>query len=199
MIMGAAATGAYMGLQERSAEQIAMDTKVKIHIKDKLTNANYKYFGEIGVTVFEGDVLLTGVVESREEGEKILAITRGTPDVKRVYNELFVGSGYSASQRAQDTWIFTQIKARLMGNRETFPINYAVDVVNSHVYIMGYVLEDEEHEHVLHILRTTKGVTQVHDYLRLSSSGEDPRKKEAIQTNLKKEAPAVLPEDPFRD
>jgi osmotically-inducible protein OsmY len=199
MLMGAAATGAYMGLQERSAEQIVMDTKVKIHIKDKLTSENYTYFGEIGVTVFEGDVLLTGVVKSREEGAKILALARSTPDVKRVYNELFVGSGYSTSQRAQDTWIFTQIKARLMGKRETFPINYAVDVVNSHVYIMGYVGGDEEHEHVLHILRTTKGVTQVHDYLRLSPSGEDPRKAEPLKTNLKREAPAVLPEDPFRD
>ncbi|MDD9912400.1 MAG: BON domain-containing protein, partial [Alphaproteobacteria bacterium] len=139
VLIGAAATGAYVGLQERSAEQVAKDTKVKIHIKDRLVGKNYKYLNDIGVTVFEGDVLLTGIVPDKEKGEEVLKIAQTTPETERVYNELFVGAAYTASQKAKDTWIAAQIKPRLIGNKETFPINYSTDVVNGHVFIIGYV------------------------------------------------------------
>ena len=174
ILFGAAATGAYIGLQERDAAQVAKDTKIKVHIKDKLTSTNFKYLSNITVNVFEGDVLLTGIVPDREAGEHVLALTRSTTDVQRVYNELLVGNSYPAKQKARDVWISTQIKPRLLGNRQTFPINYNVSVVNGHVYIIGYTTSDVEHEHVLHVLRTTQGVVQVHDYLRILQESEKP-------------------------
>ncbi|MFZ2620130.1 MAG: BON domain-containing protein [Alphaproteobacteria bacterium] len=181
--MGLAATGAYVGLQERSSAQVALDAKMKVHILDRLSSAKLSYVSDVGVTVFEGDVLLTGIVPNKQQGLQVLELVRAVPDVKRVYNELFVGADYPTKQQAQDTWIYAQIQPRLMGNRQTFPINYAISVVNGHAYIMGYVVATEEHEHVLHILRTTKGVVQVHDYLRLSASGKDPRTPDASGIN----------------
>lgn len=172
LLVGAAATGAFIGLQERDAAQVAKDTNTKIFIKDKLTSTNFKYLSNITVNVFEGDVLLTGIVPDREAGEHVLALSRSTPNVQRVYNELLVGATYPKQQKARDIWVSTQIKPRLLGNRQTFPINYNVSVVNGHVYIIGYATSDVEHEHVLHVLRTTQGVVQVHDYLRILQNSE---------------------------
>ena len=70
VVAGVGATAAFVGLQERSAEQVALDTKIKVHIKDRLTQKNYKYFGDIGVAVFENEVLLTGIVPTKEAGEE---------------------------------------------------------------------------------------------------------------------------------
>ncbi len=197
VVIGVAATGAYMGVQERKVEQIALDTKIKIHIKDRLTNENYKYFSDIGVTVFENDILLTGVVPERQSGEKVLSIAQSVPDAGNLYNELFVGGEYTTKRKAEDAWISAKIKPRLIGHRQTFPINYLIKVVNGHVYIIGYVISDQEHEHVLHVLRTTQGVEQVHDYLRMSETGEDPREKEALGMSFDKENAPALPEDFF--
>jgi hyperosmotically inducible protein len=155
----------YVGLQDRPAGQTADDTGLKLGIKKNLAQVQGNWLTDIGIDVYYGDVLLTGIVATREEGEKALDIVRRTDGVKRVYNELFVGAAYSASQRARDGWIAAQIQPRLLGAQDAFPLNYLITVVNNNVYIMGSAGSPAEHEHVLHVLRTTRGVAQVHDYL----------------------------------
>lgn len=169
MAMGAAATAGYVGLQARPTEQIARDTKIKLLIKDKLASIKFSYLSDVGVDVFMNDVLLTGIVPTRDDGETVLDIARRTEGVNKVYNELFVGTTYSTAQKARDTWIATQIQPRLVGDRETFPLNYLLNVVNGHVYVIGSAGTPEEYKHVLHILSTVNGVQQVHDYIRLGA------------------------------
>ncbi|PIZ29764.1 MAG: hypothetical protein COY40_06245 [Alphaproteobacteria bacterium CG_4_10_14_0_8_um_filter_53_9] len=169
VIMGGAATAGYIGLQDRPVTQTAEDTKIKVSIKDRLTQTNTAYLTQIGIDVFYGDVLLTGVVPTTDEGERVLNIVRATPSVKKIYNELFVGSSYSLKQKASDTWVSAQLQPRLLAAKDAYPLNYLLSVVNGHVYVIGTVSSAEEHEHVLHILRTTKGVRQVHDYLTIEN------------------------------
>jgi osmotically-inducible protein OsmY len=163
--MGLGAGAGFVGLQDRPAGQTADDTGLKLGIKKNLATVQGSWLTDIGIDVYYGDVLLTGIVATREEGEKVLDIVRRTDGVKRVYNELFVGAAYSAAQRARDGWIAAQIQPRLLGAQDAFPLNYLITVVNNNVYIMGSAGSPAEHEHVLHVLRTTKGVAQVHDYL----------------------------------
>jgi len=165
LIIGGAATAGYVGLQNRTTQQIASDTETKLRIKDALTQARGNYFMDVGIDVFYGNVLLTGVVPTQAEGEQVLDLARRTVGVQKVYNELFVGSAYTAGQKAKDAWISTQIQPRLLGAKDAYPLNYLITVVNNHVYIMGDALTQGEKDHVLHILRTTRGVQQVHDYL----------------------------------
>lgn len=169
VVLGAGAAAGYVGLQARPAEQIAADTKIKVSIKDKLTAIKFNYLADVGVDVFMNDVLLTGIVPTKEDGEKILDIARRTEGVAKVYNELFVGAQYSPSQKAKDAWIATQIQPRLIGDRETFPLNYLINVVNGHVYVIGSASSPEEYKHLLHILSTVSGVVQVHDYIRMGA------------------------------
>ncbi len=197
VVLGAAAGAGYVGLQNRPAKQVAADTEVKVRIKDNLTQANFTYLTDIGIDVFYGDVLLTGVVPSNKEGERVLDLVRRTPGVKKVYNELFVGSAYTAGQKAKDAWISTQIQPRLLGAKDAYPLNYLITVVNNHVYIMGDTGNQGEKDHVIHILRTTRGVQQVHDYLVVNGTdAADPRpnsvRSDALQSPQDNEPLAPL-------
>lgn len=165
LLLGGAATAGYIGLQNRPTEQIAADTEVKVRVKNQLSSSQINYLTDVGIDVFYGNVLLTGVVPTNAEGDKVLNLVRQTSGVKKVYNELFVGAAYTTGQKAKDAWIATQIQPRLLGAKDAYPLNYLITVVNNHVYIMGDTLNEGEKDHVLHILRTTRGVQQVHDYL----------------------------------
>lgn len=166
LLLGAAATAGYVGLQTRPAAQVGADSETKIRIKDRLTQTRFAYLSEIGIDVFYGDVLLTGTVPTMDEAERVLQIVQQTQGVGKVYNELFTDTASTVRQKARDTWIAAQIQPRLLGTRRSLPLNYLISVVNGHVYIIGEVASSDERNHTLHVLRTTKGVVQVHDYLR---------------------------------
>lgn len=165
LALGAAATAGYVGLQERPAAQVAKDAALKTRIKGYLTETEYSYLTDVGIDVYYADVLVTGIVPTQADGERVINVIKATQGVKKVYNELFIGAAYSAKQKAKDAWITAQIKPRLIGTKGVFPINYLVTVVNNHVYAIGSCATPTEHTHVLHLLRTTKGVEEVHDYL----------------------------------
>lgn len=197
LVIGAAAGAGYVGLQERPTAQVAADTQVKLAIKDQLAQQRLGYVADVGIDVFYGDVLLTGVVPTQAEGERVLDIVRKTAGVKKVYNELFVGAAYTAGQRAKDAWIATQLQPRLIGTKDAYPLNYLISVMNSHVYIMGSAASATEKQHVLHVVRTTNGVQQVHDYLVITSQTATDGRPNAINSSSVADHPRSP--DPFAD
>jgi osmotically-inducible protein OsmY len=198
VVLGAGAAAGYVGLQQRPAKQIAADTDLKLSIKNNLSAQKFSYMGDIGIDVFYGDVLLTGVVPTQAEGDQVLDIVRRTEGVKKVYNELFFGAAYTAAQKAKDAWISTQLQPRLIGTEDAYPLNYLITVVNSHVYVMGSVETITEKQHVLHVIRTTNGVQQVHDYLVLMPKTSDGRSNTNAQSlnSGTLRAPNPFPDDP---
>lgn len=172
LAIGAVGTGAYFGSQERGFSQGIHDSKIKLSLKKRLTETDANYFTSISADVLNGDVLLTGIVPTTTAGGEVLDIVRRTPDVKNIYNELFVAPGYPASRKAKDTWLATKIKGRLFTEKEVYQVNYMLSVVNSHVYVLGLAQSDAEHAHVIHVLRTTPGVAKVHDYITLAPSAQ---------------------------
>ena len=175
LLMGAAGGAAYVGLQNRPTKQVAADSEVKVRIKSVLAQRDYRFLGDIGTDVFYNDVLVTGVVPTRAQGEEIIGLISKTQGVRKVYNELFVGDAYTAGQRAKDAWIAAQVKTRLIGTKGVYPLNYMISVVNNHVYALGSVSTADERNNVLHLLRTTGGVAQVHDYLVIVSPTNEGR------------------------
>lgn len=184
VVVGGLATGAYLGVQERGPKAAIFDTKVKTHIKDRLTNLNYTYLTGVGVSVMQGEVMLTGVIPDATARPDILKTVHETPGVQHVYDEIIVGT-YSPAERAQDTWLATQIKGRFAGAKNVYAINYITEVVKGEVYVLGLVGSQAELEQVLHLARTTKGVKVVHNYLRLTDTPTH---------HIQGEAPAALPE-----
>lgn len=166
LIVGGVATAGYLASQERGAKAAVMDTKIKTHIKDKLTNTDYRLLTDVEVTVLQGDVLLSGVVRSQAQKEQVAKIVQATPDVQTVYNELYADGIYPAKQYADDSYLAAQVRGRLLAAKDVYSINYMVNVTNGTVYIMGIAETQSEMERVVHIARTTNGAVRVVNFVR---------------------------------
>ncbi len=170
IIIGGAATAGYLGLQERGAKTAVIDSKIKTGIKDKLFGTDYHYLTDVGVSVLQGDVLLTGIVKNSESVSKIEKMTYLIDGVNNVYNNLIVANKYSATDYSKDTLIATTFKTRMLGAKDVYSINYLSDTVLGNLYILGIASSESEKERVLYIARTTKGVKQVYNYIRIAES-----------------------------
>lgn len=167
VVVGGVAAAGYIAAQERGAQAVMTDTKIKTHIKDKLTAKHYTYLTKVEVTVLQGDVFLTGVLSSPQEAAEVERIARSVPDVKNVYNDLFSDGVYPATQYSKDSFVSTQVRGRFLSAKDVYSINYFVRVVNGNVYLIGLAGSQSEMERALHLARTTKGVQKVVNYIRL--------------------------------
>ena len=166
ILLGAAGTAGYMAAQERGIETAAEDTKLKAIIKTNLANEKGGYFTKVGVSVLEGDVLLVGVVANEGEKARAEEITRQVNGVKGVYNELLIGT-YGVSDYTKDAWTTSKVRAGLIEARDVYSINYMLETVLKHVYIMGIAQNEQERYRVLQIARSQEGVLGVYDFIKV--------------------------------
>ncbi|RYE14641.1 MAG: BON domain-containing protein, partial [Rickettsiales bacterium] len=66
-----------------------------------------------------------------------------------------------------DSWITTQIKARLLINKYIRSVNYNIETVDKTVYLFGIAQNDEESKSVSSIASTTKYVKHVISHVKL--------------------------------
>ena len=118
----------------------SIETKAKVNI-----NTSDEGYDDAHLTIvsFNGFVLLAGQVPS--EAHKTLAtdVVRKIEDVRRIYNELEVGSATGIGARSHDTWITTQVKSKLLASSDTPGTRVKVVTENSVVYLMGLLTEEE--------------------------------------------------------
>lgn len=167
VVVGGVAAAGYMTAQEKGVKAAVSDLTIKTHIKDKLTGQNYQYLTQVEVSVIKGDVLLTGVVGSAKQAAEVEAVVKSVEGVQNIYNELFTDGYYPAKQYAKDSWLATEIKSLMFANEVIKAVNYNIDAVNGHVFVFGYARNANEIESVKHLARTTKGVKQVHSYIKV--------------------------------
>jgi len=166
VIIGAAGTAAYMGVQERGIATAAEDTKLKAVIKTNLANEKGGYLAKVGVMVLEGDVLLVGVVPTDKEKARAEEITRQVKGVKGVYNELLKGT-YGIGDYTKDAWLTSKVRAGLIEAKDVYSINYMLETALKQVYIMGIAQNEQERYRVLQIARSQEGALGVYDFIKV--------------------------------
>jgi len=169
LIIGAGATTGYFSVQERGLKQSAEDVALKIALHERIGRLRDVYFKDISISTLEGDVLLTGVVAHRDEIAAIEAAAAEVKGVGKVFNEIQL-KPYTFEDFGNDKAIATNLRTRLTFTGDVFTINYDLHVVKGHVYIIGLAQDNTEMETILHKASTTKGVRQVHNYIRISES-----------------------------
>jgi hyperosmotically inducible protein len=166
-VIGAGATGAYKaGTDERSVGRMwddsAITTKINAELlKDPLTKAR-----KIDVDTLQGEVILTGVVETQEASKRAVEIARQVPGVKRVKNNLQVGSK-SFGQAIDDKVIGSKIKGKLLKEPGIRSLNIDVDVHNGVVSLTGTVDSQHQKARVMEIASTTSGTVNVIDNIKV--------------------------------
>lgn len=134
-----------------------LKTIISVNLKkadQKLKDAN------VNVTVYNGVVLLTGQVPTKEAREKAGQVARQVNKVRQVHNELQVLPNTAMLSRTNDSWLATKINTKLMAHRDIKSSRVIVVVENSTVYLMG-LLTRVQTEKITDVARTTKGVAKV--------------------------------------
>jgi len=77
-------------VEDRKAEDIANDTRIKAEITAEVIDAMGTDVISISADVYEGDVMLTGAVEKAGLKLQAEALTKKVEGVRKVYNEILV-------------------------------------------------------------------------------------------------------------
>lgn len=172
VVGGAATSVALAAAQQRSFGTIIDDTTIRVQINHLLLQASEKLFRAVDIEVVEGRVLLHGSVTSPDDRVEAARAAWQAQGVKEVLNELQVTDRGGLLDYAKDTWIGTQLRAKLLADGGVADINYNIDVVNSTVYIMGLARSQAELDRVTNHARTIRGVEKVVSYVRVQN---DPK------------------------
>lgn len=140
---------------------------------------------DISVEVSEGRVLLTGTLDSPEDRLKVLRIVWDQKGVKEVINEIKLSDGgkLGLRQYADDAWITTQVKTKMLGDKEIHTLNYSVETVEKVVYILGVAKNEEELRHVIDAADSVKGVEKVNAFVRVADKKIQVEANEIHESN----------------
>lgn len=109
---------------------------------------------------YNNSILLVGQAPSEDVKLQAENLVKDIPKVQRVYNEIMIGAPVSLTTRSKDSWITTQIKTKLIGNKEISSARVKVVTENGVVYLMGLTTHQEKLI-VTEIARAVPGVEKV--------------------------------------
>ena len=169
VVIGGAASAGVALAQERSVGAAVDDVSITFQIKDKMLNQSDELFGRISVDIVEGRVLLAGNVLEPDDRVEAVRIAWQVAGVREVYNEIEVRDRGSAIDYLRDVRISTELRFKLLADRDVSAINYNVETVNGVVFLMGIAQSDAELERVTGHARTIAGVQRVVSFVVLKT------------------------------
>ena len=151
---------AYGTIEDRRTSGTMIDDD---SIETRIGRTVRERYGEnthVNVTSFNRSVLLTGEVPEEARRTEIEKLAQGAGNVRNIANELQVGTPSSLGARANDSYITTKVKGRILDSNKVNPIHVKVVTEAGVVYLMGIVTEQEAADAV-DVARNTGGVVKV--------------------------------------
>lgn len=158
VVGGAAATGAMVSVDRRTAGTMAEDQGIEVKAENRISQRFSD--AHINVTSYNRMVLLTGEIGSDAAKTEAGQIAQAVDNVRGVFNELQVSGNSSLNSRANDTYLTSKVKARFVDSGKISALHIKVVTENSTVYLMGLVTRQEA-EAATDIARITGGVQKV--------------------------------------
>lgn len=163
-------------VEDRSAGDIATDTKIKAKITAAVIDEMGSDVVSISADVYEQDVMLTGIVETEAQKAQAGEITQGIESVKRVYNEILVIKDVDrkkggAEGFVDDTVIEKKINALLLDAKGVNVTNFRWRSVDGHVFLFGRALNGDELEKAIAVVRDIKNVESVTSRVKVRPKG----------------------------
>lgn len=155
---------------DRSFSDVAAGAGLRIAL---LEDSPHDY-GDVGITVYEGRLMLTGAVPSHRARTDLLGRAWKMQGVDLVIDETFTGGKPSPAERVADVRIAKTLRLRLTAARNAMASRYKIAVSRGTVYIIGAARTRAEREEVLYIASTVSGVQKVvgHIVLRAFPEGD---------------------------
>jgi len=160
VVIGAGAAAGYSSLEDRrtTGTQIE-DESIEVRASNRISDR----FGgrvHVNVTSYNRIALVTGEVPDGAARDEVEKIVRAVPSVRDVTNDLQIAGISSLASRANDSYLTTKVRGRLLDTKRTKSVHVKVVTEAAAVYLMGVVTEAEADE-VVEIARNTGGVRKV--------------------------------------
>ncbi len=168
LALGTGATVGVAAAQEGGLEAAASDTLIVATINDLWFKYDIATFAKLNLTVNQGRVLITGVVQKPEARVEAVRLAWQARGVKEVINEIRVANSGGITGYARDTWITARLRTMLTFERGVQSINYSIDTVQGTVYLMGVAQGQAELNRAIQVARTIPDVKQVVSYVKLA-------------------------------
>jgi osmotically-inducible protein OsmY len=172
----ATGAGATIGIASQTEEGIsgtASDIRIKILISDLWFRYSVEAFGKLSMTVQQGRVLITGIVQNPDQRVEAVRLAWQVEGVKQVINEIRVAQSEGLPGYVRDQWITARLRTALTFDSGVYSINYSIDTVQGNVYLMGIARDQAELDRVVEIARTIPRVRQVISYITLAGQGPE--------------------------
>jgi len=169
-------------LETRTTEDQVTDTKIGTGILDRWTDKDKGLILDVSADVWEQRVLLTGTLDDAALIKEVVAIASQDSRIKTVYNEILLVSKAEKEKRREeqkdkkeggmgqsvnDFWIATKIQAQLLTADGVKSVNFRWRSVLNKAYVIGRARFQGEKEAVLKIIKETKGVVSVTEYIQV--------------------------------
>ncbi|MCB9990799.1 MAG: BON domain-containing protein [Rhodospirillales bacterium] len=170
-IGAAAGAGAALGIgaaREGGLSASASDLKIKALISDKWFRYDLETFAKLNLTVNQGRVLVTGVVQNPDDRVEAIKLAWQVDGVNQVINEIRVAESEGLPGYVRDQWITTRLRTVMTFDRDIQSINYSIDTVAGTIYLMGVAQDQAELNKVIETARTIPNVQQVVSYVKMA-------------------------------
>lgn len=169
-VIGAGATVGVAAYQERGIAGAAKDQKVALRIRELWFNFDHVLLAKLGVEVYEGRALLTGMVDAPEMRADAVRLAWKAEGVVDVLNEIQVSGQGGLVNLAKDSWITAQMEYKLTLDEEIMAINYVIETVNGTVYLIGIGQNRAEVDRVIDHARNIENVRNIVDHVRIKGT-----------------------------
>ncbi len=167
LIVGGGAAATYKtAVDERSAGSLWGDAATSFRVKSKMIKDSEVHAWNVDVDTLESEVILTGVVGTKQQATQAGEVARKVPGVRKVRNELQVGKK-SIGQSLDDTLLSMRVKTHLFKEPWIRSFNIDVDVDNGVVALTGIVDRTDHKARVLEIARSIPETVRVIDNLKV--------------------------------
>ena len=140
----AAVVGGAVATDQRTVNTQFDDEKLALQVSAAINkDQQIKSEARVLVESFQGRILLLGQVPSDNLRTVAKGLAEGEKGVDTVYNELRVGQKISVQQIGQDSWITSQVKAKLLLDSRVKATDIKVFTENAEVFLVGNVTNDQ--------------------------------------------------------
>ena len=161
-------------VKEKGIKEAISDGMIDAAINKEFFNRDINMFINVEIEVVEGRVLLTGSVKKSNHRLDAIKLAWKVLGVREVINEIDATEKGGIKQYLIDVKIKTQIRYKVIADKEISSINYNFEVVNGIVYIIGIAENKKELKKIVGHANTIGGVLKVVSHAIMK---DDPRRK----------------------
>lgn len=159
LIAAGVGVGATSTLDRRTYAEQLMDRELEVKFNQGFPAA-LESRTSVTATSFNRWVLLTGKAIDDAAKQEVEQRARGLPNVRQIFNEVSIGYPTAFGDRANDTYLTTKVKARLVDSEFVSGNHVKVVSESGAVFLMGIVTEREA-QAATEVARNTAGVRRV--------------------------------------